>query len=85
MERVKKICEEVKSAGGRAFLVGGIVRDKFLGLDSKDIDLEVFGIEPEALKTIIEKFGNIIGYFVLYCRRSKFFKSKQSKMEENCC
>lgn len=59
MERVKKICEEVKSAGGRAFLVGGIVRDKFLGLESKDIDLEVFGIEPEALKTIIEKFGKV--------------------------
>ena len=59
MERVKKISEEVKRAGGRAFLVGGIVRDKFLGLESKDIDLEVFGIEPEALKTIIEKFGKV--------------------------
>ena len=57
MERVKKICEEVKAAGGRAFLVGGIVRDKFLNLESKDIDLEVFGIEPNVLKSIVEKFG----------------------------
>lgn len=57
MIRVIEIAKEVKKAGGRAFIVGGHVRDKFLGLESKDIDLEVFGIESEILKVIISKFG----------------------------
>ena len=31
-------------AGGRALIVGGWVRDRLLGLPSKDVDLEVFGL-----------------------------------------
>lgn len=59
MKRVKKICESVKDAGGRAFLVGGIVRDRYLGLTSKDIDIEVFGITPEKLREILDNFGDV--------------------------
>ena len=45
---------------GRAYFVGGYVRDKQLGIESKDIDIEVHGIEPKALHTVVEShFKNV--------------------------
>jgi len=42
----------------RAMIVGGYVRDEMLGLDPKDADLEVFGVDPVALKALCERmFG----------------------------
>jgi tRNA nucleotidyltransferase (CCA-adding enzyme) len=38
----------------RAYLVGGFPRDAALGLRSKDADLEVFGIPPERLETLLK-------------------------------
>ncbi len=38
------------AAGGRAFLVGGAVRDFLLGRAVKDYDLEVFGLSAEATR-----------------------------------
>jgi len=49
----------VKDAGGRALIVGGWVRDRLLGGESKDIDIEVFGIEAGALREILERFGRV--------------------------
>ena len=49
------IAQAVAEAGGRAFLVGGIVRDRLLGIESKDIDIEVHGVEPQRLELILEK------------------------------
>ena len=49
----EKIAEYVKEAGGRTFYVGGFVRDRFLGIDNKDVDIEVHGIRPEALFEIL--------------------------------
>ncbi|MBO6067432.1 MAG: hypothetical protein J6P80_04685, partial [Kiritimatiellae bacterium] len=42
-----EIAHKIKGAGGRALLVGGCVRDGLLGLEAKDIDLEVFGLVCE--------------------------------------
>ena len=44
-------------------LVGGCVRDDLRGIEPKDWDLEVYGLAPEALKAILEAFGdvNIVG------------------------
>jgi tRNA nucleotidyltransferase (CCA-adding enzyme) len=63
MELIKQIASEIKKHNGRAFLVGGYVRDKFLGIKSKDYDLEVFKIRPKHLIEILKKFGdvNIVG------------------------
>ncbi len=47
------ISREVAAAGGRALLVGGSVRDALLGHTAKDLDVEVFGLEPEALKSLL--------------------------------
>ena len=45
----KVIAEKVKQEGGRTFYVGGYVRDKLLGIDNKDVDIEVHGIEADKL------------------------------------
>jgi tRNA nucleotidyltransferase (CCA-adding enzyme) len=38
----------------RALLVGGYVRDAALGIASKDVDVEVFGVAPERLQGVLE-------------------------------
>ena len=55
----RMIAEKVALEGGRAFYVGGIVRDHILGLDNKDVDIEIHGIEPEKLTEILESFGAV--------------------------
>jgi len=54
-EKALKICQRIKQAGGKAYLVGGSVRDSLLGLAIQDIDLEVFDLEPEKLKRVLEE------------------------------
>jgi tRNA nucleotidyltransferase (CCA-adding enzyme) len=66
---VVRLCEVVRDAGGRALLVGGSVRDCLLGLDSKDFDIEVYGLEPARLRTVLEIIGpvNTVGeHFSVY-------------------
>lgn len=48
-----KIAEDVKAAGGRAFIVGGFVRDYFFGKVSKDIDLEIYDLPPGKMRTVV--------------------------------
>ena len=51
------IARRVKAAGGRALLVGGSVRDRLLGREVTDFDLECFGIAPEKLQeTLRERY-----------------------------
>ncbi len=51
--RLLELCERVRTAGGRAFAVGGCVRDSALDRPAKDIDVEVFGLSPEALGDLL--------------------------------
>ncbi len=51
---VLKVCSLVSSAGGRAWLVGGSVRDAMLGLPVRDLDLEVFGLDDTNLRQALE-------------------------------
>ena len=44
----------------RAYLVGGIVRDAFLGKSSKDIDIVIEGMQLDEIKTSLEDFGKVI-------------------------
>ena len=55
----ERLALKVENAGGRAFYVGGCVRDKALGCQNKDIDIEVHGISEEELEKILSEFGNI--------------------------
>ena len=51
---VKDIAALMRDAGGRALMVGGSVRDLLLGVtEVKDVDLEVFGIQPADLQRIL--------------------------------
>ena len=58
--RIPKIAQSIQRAGGRALAVGGYVRDRLLGHESKDCDIEVFGLELEALQALLESFGRVL-------------------------
>jgi tRNA nucleotidyltransferase (CCA-adding enzyme) len=51
---VGAIARAVDEAGGRAHIVGGAVRDALLNLPSEEVDIEVFGLEPERLQALVE-------------------------------
>ncbi len=53
------IANAVRAAGGRALLVGGCVRDRLLGLEPKDIDMEVFGIAQPELENLLASCGQV--------------------------
>ena len=53
------IARAVRDAGGRAVVVGGWVRDHLLGMGSKDVDIEVFGLGVERLEPLLADFGNV--------------------------
>lgn len=59
LKKILKLAEIVKENGGRAMLVGGCVRDELMGIEPKDWDLEIYGIQPEKLREILDKFGRI--------------------------
>ena len=59
LEPAQAIARVVADAGGRAWVVGGFVRDRLLGLDPKDLDLEVFGIPAAALPALLARFGQV--------------------------
>ena len=58
-EQVLEICKAVRDSGGRAMLVGGWVRDYLLGIESKDFDIEVYGLDPERLRSLLEAMAPV--------------------------
>jgi tRNA nucleotidyltransferase (CCA-adding enzyme) len=57
--QVLKLAEAVRDAGGRAMLVGGCVRDRLLGIESKDLDVEVYRVDPARLRELLKQLGNV--------------------------
>ena len=55
----RRIAEEVASLGGRAFFVGGCVRDELTNTPCKDIDIEVYHISPAELRSALGKLGEV--------------------------
>lgn len=53
----RRIAEAVAGAGGRTYYVGGCVRDRLMGLENKDIDIEVHGVTVPALEAILDGLG----------------------------
>lgn len=58
-DTLARIAAAVKARGGRAFWVGGRVRDRLLGLSSQDMDVEVFGLAPAELERVLSAFGTV--------------------------
>lgn len=57
IEMAEKIAGEVEKAGGHTYYVGGFVRDRIMGIDNKDVDIEIHGISPEKLGDILDSLG----------------------------
>ena len=53
------IAHRVHDAGGRALVVGGWVRDRLMGRPCKDLDVEVYGLTGDRLKTLLTAFGSV--------------------------
>lgn len=53
----RRIAAAVADAGGRTFFVGGFVRDLLLGVENKDVDIEVHGVSVETLEGILDGLG----------------------------
>jgi tRNA nucleotidyltransferase (CCA-adding enzyme) len=53
--QAQRIGRRVREAGGRAFLVGGSVRDALLRRPVEELDIEVFGLEPRRLRAVLEQ------------------------------
>jgi tRNA nucleotidyltransferase (CCA-adding enzyme) len=59
LEVATAVARAARDAGGRALIVGGWTRDRIMGRMSKDIDLEVYGISGDRLRTLLETFGRV--------------------------
>jgi tRNA nucleotidyltransferase (CCA-adding enzyme) len=57
------IAQEIKAAGGEAYVVGGWVRDYLLRVPCGDFDVEVYGLALDPLLAILKKHGkpNLVG------------------------
>ncbi len=56
---LREIEDYVRSLGLDAYLVGGAVRDELLGLDSKDADFLVPGVDTDGLRAALAPHGKV--------------------------
>ena len=65
----QQIARAVDAAGGKAYYIGGFVRDELMRLTQKDeltgpahkdVDIEVHGVQPEDLRALLAQFGDVI-------------------------
>jgi len=57
---LKNIAADIIARGGRAFYVGGYVRNQLMGMTSdedEDIDIEVYGLSMEELQILLSVYG----------------------------
>lgn len=65
------IFKKLKDSGIKAIIVGGFVRDSLLGIESKDIDIELYGVTSFTnLEDILKEFGrvNVVGKSFGVCK-----------------
>ncbi|MBC7931680.1 MAG: CCA tRNA nucleotidyltransferase [Rubrivivax sp.] len=62
-EKIMRLARAVRDEGGRALMVGGCVRDRLMGREAKDWDIEVYGVEPTVLRGLLDRLGrvNVVG------------------------
>ena len=56
---VVQVVQHIDRSGGRAFLVGGAVRDLLLERTVKDLDIEVHALSLQELQKILKGFGPV--------------------------
>jgi len=58
--KLDKIFDKLDLINIKPIIIGGYVRDKFLQLHSKDIDIELYGIDSlKNLEEILQEFGDV--------------------------
>jgi tRNA nucleotidyltransferase (CCA-adding enzyme) len=60
IDEARRVASHVASRGGRALCVGGFVRDRKLGIESKDLDMEVYGIPQDQLPALLGELGRVL-------------------------
>jgi tRNA nucleotidyltransferase/poly(A) polymerase len=53
------VMNHLRSSGFQPYIVGGSVRDALMGLDSKDVDIEVYGAGPDEVVKALKKIGKV--------------------------
>ena len=59
LDLARRVARAVRDAGGRALIVGGWVRDTLRGVDSKDIDIEAYGLPADKLHAVLAGLGPV--------------------------
>jgi tRNA nucleotidyltransferase (CCA-adding enzyme) len=57
--KLPHIIDALHKAGAVVILVGGAVRDFLLGVTSKDLDIEIYGLALAELENVLKKFGPV--------------------------
>ncbi|MBW7997072.1 MAG: CCA tRNA nucleotidyltransferase [Candidatus Glassbacteria bacterium] len=60
LEVVGRIAGEIARRGGRAMYAGGVVRDRVLEVESKDVDIEVYGLALDDLEGLLACYGTVL-------------------------
>ncbi|MDR2668083.1 MAG: polynucleotide adenylyltransferase [Puniceicoccales bacterium] len=60
-DKIGEICRKIHNAGGKAYLVGGCVRDMLLGMEVYEWDLEVFSIGGDDLEKLFPDALDFVG------------------------
>ena len=56
---ILEIAREIADEGGQAWYAGGYVRDRLLGRDSEDYDVEVYGLALARLEPLLRSHGTV--------------------------
>lgn len=59
---IETLARKVADLGGKAYFVGGLVRDRVMGRTGKDVDIEIHGISEEILLLILKELGKPLSF-----------------------
>lgn len=58
-QEVYHIANDIRQLGGDMLFVGGAVRDRYMGSENKDVDIEVYNVPSEELQKILSNYGKV--------------------------
>lgn len=56
LDNVRPLTQLILMAGGTPYIVGGAVRDTLMDIPCKDVDIEVFGLQPDELYDLLAQY-----------------------------